>query len=510
MKPAAQPQQAAAQPQTDSTATQPTAKSYYDLVGRILEKDWRDKYMAQGDYVYDKGNLSLYKRTNEKAAFVGLDSMFDRDGNKLNPGGKPQAELTRAGNNSEEGIYTSNWNLPHQGNIIGLDHYDESRVFRGTKATADDFRYVAENGANSEFGVTLGDDGKTWVKYAKTNNGPKAEANPASSEKPEIRPDLEAARAKIDPLHVTSTIKKLDGAGLGKLPKPTETPKGDHSSDFDWDEYGREDDVEDPVAVNANTTTTAATTTAAGNGAGNAAGNGAGNGAQEYFDNLSRRNSILNAVTDLAAMAPIAYNLFNSTPEVFSPMHGSYLNPNQRYNIAPRVASSLKQRQIARFNQSAAGAGSGASMAQGSNLYAKSIEDKGNILDTASKFNADMRERYAGRHNENVDKVIHENRRVEDLNSRSRAAARNMKATAMNQISSYAQNKQLMRNQAISDVHNSKVWEAIASSVHPEEKERLMQMMNSITSAPLGIPRQTKSNTTSKAKEKSKRNGGPR
>jgi hypothetical protein len=168
-------------------------------------------------------------------------------------------------------------------------------------------------------------------------------------------------------------------------------------------------------------------------------------------------------------------------------MHGSYLNLNQRYNLAPRVAASLKQRQIARHNQSASGAGSGASLAHGSNLYAKGIQQKSEILDTATKFNADARERFVDRANKIQSDVVGENRRVEDLNKRSQAAARNMKSTALTQLSQYAQNKTLMENQAKSDLLNAEAWKHFSSEMDSKDKERIFGMANSVIASQTGV-----------------------
>ena len=54
-------------------------------------------------------------------------------------------------------------------------------------------------------------------------------------------------------------------------------------------------------------------------------------------------------------------------------------------------------------------------------------------------------------------------RRIDDLNARNRAAARNMKSTALSQLSQYAQNKQLMKNMQRSDILNSKIWVEFAT-----------------------------------------------
>lgn len=172
-----------------------------------------------------------------------------------------------------------------------------------------------------------------------------------------------------------------------------------------------------------------------------------------------------NIGTDLMSLAPVAYNMLNSNPEVFQPRMERYTNPNLRANISKNIEDARRQRQIARYNQRNISSGSGMGSMFGSSIYSGGVEALNNIMSTADNQNNQYRTASADISNKVQNANTNEMRRVDDLNARSRAAARNMKSTALSQLSQFGQNKQLMKNMQKSDILNSEIWKAYSSGV---------------------------------------------
>ena len=214
-------------------------------------------------------------------------------------------------------------------------------------------------------------------------------------------------------------------------------------------------------------------------------GEGVGGDGGGLNDNLFKKNPLSEIGTDLASLAPTMYNLFNSNPETWAPVYDKYVNPTLRANISKNIEDSRRQRQIARYNQRVMNSGSGAGMAYGSSIYSNGIENLNQIMTNADNINNQYRTASANITNQFGASNTNETRRIQDINAKNRAAARNMRATAMSQIGQYAQNKQLMSNQRQSDIMNSKIWEAYsAGTLSPEA----MSEIESI----LGLGRKTK------------------
>ncbi len=182
--------------------------------------------------------------------------------------------------------------------------------------------------------------------------------------------------------------------------------------------------------------------------------------------------------TDVASLIPVASNLFNAKAETERPIYNNISNPVLRANISKQIEDSRRQRQIARYNQSVMGAGSGIGNAYGRSIYSGGVEQMNSIFANADNMNNQYRAQYAQLENQNQAANRAEDRRVSDLNARNRAAARNMKSAAYSQLSQYAQNKQLMKNQKERDVLQSNIWSMYASnSISPDKLKEINKIL---------------------------------
>lgn len=206
-----------------------------------------------------------------------------------------------------------------------------------------------------------------------------------------------------------------------------------------------------------------------------------GNGEDGLKSNIFKTtidDKLSNIGTDLMALAPVAYNMFNSNPEVFQPRMERYTNPNLRANISKNIEDARRQRQIARYNQRNISSGSGMGSMFGSSIYSGGIEALNNIMSSADNQNNQYRAASADISNKVQSANTNEMRRIDDLNARNRAAARNMKSTALSQLSQYGQNKQLMKNMQKSDILNSEIWKAYSSGIlSPEQMSKFESLL---------------------------------
>lgn len=196
-----------------------------------------------------------------------------------------------------------------------------------------------------------------------------------------------------------------------------------------------------------------------------------------------KNNSNKDWSSSLASLAPTAYNFARSLegPEIVNPRYSRYMNPDKRYNIAPELAEQKKQRNIARYNMAASGGGRNLNSAYASDVYAKGTDALSKTMATAELANQGYRSEYANLYNQYEEKANQERIRVDDLNARNRAASNAYKARIAEDVSRFAQNQQLMKNQKESDMLSSKVWEAVANSTDPAKRDEILRMVSAVT-----------------------------
>ena len=241
--------------------------------------------------------------------------------------------------------------------------------------------------------------------------------------------------------------------------------------------------------------------------------NGNNDGLKSDVFKTTLGDKLSNIGTDLMSLAPVAYNMLNSNPEVFQPRMERYVNPNLRANISKNIEDARRQRQIARYNQRNISSGSGMGSMFGSSIYSGGIEALNNIMSAADNQNNQYRAASADISNKVQSANTNEMRRIDDLNARNRAAARNMKSTALSQLSQYGQNKQLMKNMLKSDILNSKIWEAYSAGViSPEVMERItgMPSQKQKTDAATTTGPSTKTQTTTGVVKEKKGTANPK
>ena len=164
-----------------------------------------------------------------------------------------------------------------------------------------------------------------------------------------------------------------------------------------------------------------------------------------------------NLFTDTAALAPTISNMY-AKPETFNATYNPYESQirqtmaNRKFDISPAKRSIRENRSISNYNAANYNPSTGANLAY--RLQSQIAADKAiaDLYSTASNVNNQYAGEYANTLNSLGQQRVNATNMAVDMNARSRAAARNIQRTALTQLSQYAQNKQLMKNQKSRDM----------------------------------------------------------
>lgn len=164
-----------------------------------------------------------------------------------------------------------------------------------------------------------------------------------------------------------------------------------------------------------------------------------------------------NLFTDTAALAPTISNMY-AKPETFNATYNPYESQirqtmaNRKFDISPAKRAIRENRSISNYNAANYNPNTGANLAyrlQSQIAANKAIAD---LYSTASNVNNQYAGEYANTLNNLGQQRVQATNMAVDMNAKSRAVARNIQRTALSQLSQYAQNKQLMKNQKSRDM----------------------------------------------------------
>lgn len=162
-------------------------------------------------------------------------------------------------------------------------------------------------------------------------------------------------------------------------------------------------------------------------------------------------------VTDLTALAPTISNMY-AKPETFNATYNPYESQirstmaNRKFDISPAKRAIRENRSISNYNAANYNPNTGANLAyrlQSQIAANKAIAD---LYSTASNVNNQYAGEYANTLNNLGQQRVQATNMAVDMNAKSRAVARNIQRTVLSQLSQYAQNKQLMKNQKSRDM----------------------------------------------------------
>lgn len=165
----------------------------------------------------------------------------------------------------------------------------------------------------------------------------------------------------------------------------------------------------------------------------------------------------VDAISDFATLAPIMSNLFTGNPEAVQANYNPYASAiantmgRRRYNINPLLRDIEQNRDVANYSASQQMTNTGHNMAFRLQNAIQANKAKAAARATESNVNNQYKGEYANAMNDLGKQWVNATNLASDLNAQNRASARNIRRAGLSQLSQFAQNKSLMRNQSKRD-----------------------------------------------------------
>lgn len=165
----------------------------------------------------------------------------------------------------------------------------------------------------------------------------------------------------------------------------------------------------------------------------------------------------IDAISDFATLAPIMSNLFTGSPESVQANYNPYASAiantmgRRRYNINPLLRDIEQNRDVANYSASQQMTNTGHNMAFRLQNAIQANKAKAAARATESNVNNQYKGEYVNAMNDLGKQWVNATNLASDLNAQNRASARNIRRAGLSQLSQFAQNKSLMRNQSKRD-----------------------------------------------------------
>lgn len=165
----------------------------------------------------------------------------------------------------------------------------------------------------------------------------------------------------------------------------------------------------------------------------------------------------VDAIGDFATLAPIMSNLFTGNPESvqanYNPYASAIVNTmgRRRYNINPLLRDIEQNRDVANYSASQQMTNTGHNMAFRLQNAIQANKAKAAARATESNVNNQYKGEYVNAMNDLGKQWVNATNLASDLNAQNRDSARNIRRAGLSQLSQFAQNKSLMRNQSKGD-----------------------------------------------------------
>lgn len=174
-----------------------------------------------------------------------------------------------------------------------------------------------------------------------------------------------------------------------------------------------------------------------------------------------RRNKLFDkvgsALSGIASLTPIMSNLFTGRPEtvdaVYNPYATSISNTmrRRRYNISPAIEDLNRNRATSNYNASQINTNTGANLAYRLQSAVNTDRAIASLRSQESNVNNQYLGDYANTMNSLGQQWVNATNMANEANAQNRATARNIRRAGLSQLSQWAQNRELMRNQEARD-----------------------------------------------------------
>lgn len=193
------------------------------------------------------------------------------------------------------------------------------------------------------------------------------------------------------------------------------------------------------------------------------------------------------ALSGIASLTPIMSNLFTGRPEtvdaVYNPYATSISNTmrRRRYDISPAIEDLNRNRATSNYNASQINTSTGASLAYRLQSAVNTDRAIASLRSQESNVNNQYLGDYANTMNSLGQQWVNATNMANEANAQNRATARNIRRTGLSQLSQWAQNRELMRNQKARDMEMWPLYQRFLQAGFTEDDLRAMMNSNRST-----------------------------
>lgn len=193
------------------------------------------------------------------------------------------------------------------------------------------------------------------------------------------------------------------------------------------------------------------------------------------------------ALSGIASLTPVMSNLFTGRPEtvdaVYSPYATSISNTmrRRRYDISPAIEDLNRNRATSNYNASQINTSTGANLAYRLQSAVNTDRAIASLRSQESNVNNQYLGDYANTMNSLGQQWVNATNMANEANAQNRATARNIRRTGLSQLSQWAQNRELMRNQKARDMEMWPLYQRFLQAGFTEDDLRAMMNSNRST-----------------------------
>lgn len=201
-----------------------------------------------------------------------------------------------------------------------------------------------------------------------------------------------------------------------------------------------------------------------------------------------RRNKLFDKVgsvlSGIASLTPVMSNLFTGRPEtvdaVYNPYATSISNTmrRRRYDISPAIEDLNRNRATSNYNASQINTNTGANLAYRLQSAVNIDRAIASLRSQESNINNQYLGDYANTMNSLGQQWVNATNIANEANAQNRATTRNIRRAGLSQLSQWAQNRELMRNQKARDMEMWPLYQRFLQAGFTEDDLRAMMNSN--------------------------------
>ena len=190
------------------------------------------------------------------------------------------------------------------------------------------------------------------------------------------------------------------------------------------------------------------------------------------------------ALSGIASLTPIMSNLFTGRPEtvdtVYNPYATSISNTmrRRRYDISPAIEDLNRNRATSNYNAGQINTSTGANLAYRLQSAVNTDRAIASLRSQESNANNQYLGDYANTMNSLGQQWVNATNIANEANAQNRATTRNIRRAGLSQLSQWAQNRELMRNQKARDMEMWPLYQRFLQAGFTEDDLRAMMNSN--------------------------------